>query len=313
MVAPEGPLAQTGPQTSTPANGTATPTPGVGPGELFDFAPTVIRGAWFLVGFAVVLVVGWFLVEPAVSRVVRRRNRNNPTLQDAISRYVRVLVVLVGLVVGAGVAGYANVLTSSALVVAAVTLSIGVAAQAVVGSLVSGLVLVFDPEFSVGNYVEWADGEGTVETITLRVTRVQTPDGALVTVPNTVLTSQPITRPFGRNRYRVVELIGIDYDDDAGRATAILEDAARDLDGVADEPEPEAFVDDLGGDWVTLRAHLWLAHPRRTELFEVRSAYARAIIERFADAGITVNPATKRHLEGAVAVERRDEHGGATE
>ncbi|WP_459192647.1 mechanosensitive ion channel family protein [Halosimplex sp. J119] len=291
-------------QTET-GTGTSTPTPGVGPEELFDFAPTVVRGAWFFLGAIVVLLVGWYLLEPAVSRVVRRRNHNNPTIQDAITRYVRVVVVLLALVVGAGMAGYANVLTSSAIVVAAATLAVGVAAQAVVGSLVSGLVLVFDPEFSVGNYIEWDDGSGTVEAITLRVTRVESPDGALVTVPNTVLTGQPITRPFGRGRYRIVEQVGIDYADDPDEAIDILVGAARGIDAVREDPEPVAFVDELGDDAVLVRTHFWLGETRQPEVADVRSTFAQRVRGRFEDAGITINPAPEQELQGRIGVDER--------
>ncbi|WP_436909848.1 mechanosensitive ion channel family protein [Halosimplex marinum] len=300
MVAPAAPVSR---QAETPTPGTPTPTPGVGPEELVELAPAVVRAAWFLLGAAVVVVVGWFLVEPAVSRAVRRRNRGNPTMQDAITRYVRVFVLVLAAVVGAGMAGLTNVLTGSALVVAAATLAVGVAAQTVVGSLVSGLVLVFDPEFSVGNYIEWEGGEGTVEGITLRVTRVESPDGALVTVPNTVLTSGAITRPFGRDRYRVVERVGVDYGDDPERATAILESAARGLDGVADRPEPVAFVDELGDGVVRLRAHFWLEDARQPEVFEARSAFARRVRRRFDEAGITISPASEHELRGRIAVD----------
>ncbi|MFC7139532.1 mechanosensitive ion channel family protein [Halosimplex aquaticum] len=285
--------------------GTSTPTPGVGPDELFDFAPTVVRIGWFVLGAALVLIVGWYLLEPAVSRVVRRRNRNNPTIHDAITRYVRVFVVLLAIVVGAGMAGLANVLTSSAIVVAAGTLAVGVAAQTVVGSLVSGLVLVFDPEFSVGNYIEWDDGRGTVEAITLRVTRVESPDGALVTVPNTILTGQPITRPFGRGRYRVVERVGIDYADDVDEAKAILVATARDIDAVSADPEPVAFVDELADDAVVLRTHFWLAATGQPEVADVRSRFAQAVRDRFEEAGITISPAPQQELLGRIAVDER--------
>ncbi|WP_415380976.1 mechanosensitive ion channel family protein [Halosimplex sp. TS25] len=295
------------------ATGTPSPTPGVGPDELVDLAPTVVRGAWFLLGTVVVLLVGWYLVEPAISRVVRRRNRNNPTIQDAFTRYVRVLVVLLAVAVGAGVAGYATVLTSSAIVVAAGTLAVGVAAQSVVGSLVSGLVLVFDPEFSVGDYIEWDDGEGTVEAIALRVTRVENPDGALVTVPNTVLTSQPIRRPFGRGRYRVVERVAVDYDADVAAARSVLVDVASDLDAVSADPEPVAFVDELGETAVVVRVLFWLGDVRQAEVDDVRSAYTTAVKSRFEDAGIAISPAPTHELRGRIAVDERGPPGGSDE
>lgn len=282
---------------------TATPTPGVGPAELGDFWPLVIRGAWFLAGFIVTALLGWFVIEPAVSRIVRRRNRDNPTVQEAISRYLRVILLLVAVVIGAGIAGYGRFLSDSALVVAAITLAIGVSGQTVIGSLVSGIVLVMDPEFNIGNYIEWADDGGTIESITLRVTRVRTPDGALVTIPNTVLTSQAITRPYGRKRYRVVEHVGLAYETDVDEALDHFTAAARDIDQILTEPAPSAYVDELGSDAVVVRIHYWIENPRHRDLFKVRSQYARSVKTRLTDAGITISPASKRELLGRIEVD----------
>ena len=82
-----------------------TQTPGLGPAELEDVVPDLVRAAWFVAGLAVVVAVGWFVVEPAISRVVRRRNRGNATLQEAIARYVRLVVVVLGGLLGAVFAG----------------------------------------------------------------------------------------------------------------------------------------------------------------------------------------------------------------
>jgi small-conductance mechanosensitive channel len=94
------------------------------------------------------------VVEPVVARFVRQRNSNNPMIQEAVSRYVRVAVLVVAFFVAAGTAGYGRFIGDSALVIAAGTLAVGVAGRTVIGSVVSGLVLVVDPDFNVGSYIE---------------------------------------------------------------------------------------------------------------------------------------------------------------
>jgi small-conductance mechanosensitive channel len=282
---------------------TPTPAPGVGPAELFDYWPTLLRLGWFLVAFLVVALLGRLLVEPTLDRVVRSRNRNNPRLRDAFSLYFRALVVVIAAVAGATVAGYGRFLGSSALIVGAVTLALGVAGQEVIGSLISGTALVFDPEFNVGNYIEWDGGAGTVRSISLRVTRVETPDGELVTVPNTILTGGAVSRPFGRGDHRVVERIGIGYDDDVDEALRLLEATATDLDATLADPAPRAYVEELGSDAVVLNVHYWIEDPERRDLLDVRSAFAREAKARLDDAGITVSPPSTRDLRGRVEVD----------
>ncbi|WP_284013737.1 mechanosensitive ion channel family protein [Halobaculum litoreum] len=286
---------------------TATGTPGVGPGELADYGPAVVRAAWFLAGFLAVVFVGRLVVEPTVKRAVRRRNRNNPRLRDAVSLYVRVVFVVAGVVVGVGVAGYGRGLGSSALIIGAVTLALGVAGQELIGSLIGGTALVFDPEFNVGDYISWPGGEGTVRSIALRATRVATPNGELVTVPNTVLTNEPITRPFGRGNYRVVDRFAVGYDADVDEAVALFEAAAADLDAVLSEPSPAVYVDELGPDAVRISAHYWIEDPDRSRVFAVRSAYARAVKRRLEAADVEISPPAKREVRGRIDVGGRDD------
>ena len=274
----------------------------LGPDAIAEYWPFVQRVGWFIGAALLVLLPGWYLLVPAVARIVRHRNRNNPTLEQAIARHLRLVVVAIGLAVGTAAAGFSVFLTNSAVVVAAATLALGVAAQSVVGSFVSGTVLVADPEFNVGDYVEWADGEGTIRSITLRVTRVQTPEGELVTIPNDVLTDQEITRPFGHGRFQVIQFVSLSYDDELDDALGRLETAAAELEESLDAPSPKAYVDEFGGDAVVARVHYWIDDPDRRDVFAVRSAYARSVTRRFEEAGLTIAPAAKRDLQGSIEV-----------
>lgn len=275
----------------------------VGP---FSFGPglesQLLRAAAFLVGLLVVVVVGWFVVEPAIARVVRSRNRNNPTLDEAITRYIRLAVLGTGLFVGIRLAGFSGSVGNSALVIAGVTVALGIAGQSVIGSLVSGTALVVDPEFNVGNYIRWDGGEGEVTSITLRVTRVRTPDGGLVTIPNTTLTDDAITRPFERGRCRTTQRVSVAYEADVETALYVLSTVTAGIDGVLDTPEPRIGVEELGDDGVILRVEYWVEDPVRN-LFPTQSAFSRAVLERFDGAGIEISPSPKRDLEGHVRVD----------
>ncbi len=240
-----------------------------------------------------------------VSRLVRRRNRNNPTLEEAITRYVRLVVVVFAVFVGVGVAGFTGFLGNSALVIAAVTVAVGVAGQSVIGSLVSGTALVVDPEFNVGDYIRWAGGEGKVTSITLRVTRVRTLDGGLVTIPNTTLTDEPISRPFEGGNCRTAEHVTVSHKDDIETALYLLSDVAADIDGILADPQPETGIEEFGDDGVVLRVNYWIDDPLEN-LPEVRSAFARTVKDRFERADIHISPSPKRDLEGELSVHHVD-------
>lgn len=277
----------------------------VGFDEVVVWWPILVRIGWFLVGFLVVVSLSRVLIQPALERILRRRNQNNPTLQGAIVLYFRVAALLIALLVGAGVAGYGQIISDSALFLSAVALAIGVAAREVIGSLVSGFALVLDPEFNVGDYIQWSDGEGVVEAIALRITRVKTADGGLVTLPNTILTSEAVTRPFGSENYRVGQQIGLSYESDLDEAVSVMEDVASATTGVLDDPPPTAYVDEFGDDAVSVRIHYWIA-AERGDISAIRSEYRKALKLRLESANLAISPPSQHELSGEFAIEKHE-------
>lgn len=98
----------------------------------------------FITTLLVAYLVARFLIIPPLVRILRARNKNNPTLINALEKYLKVLFVVVALPLAMTAAGFGGIVAGSAVVVAAITLAVGVAGQDVIGNLVSGLFLVAD-------------------------------------------------------------------------------------------------------------------------------------------------------------------------
>ena len=275
-------------------------------GDVFaPYSQVVSEIVVFLVVTGLVYALGRLLVVPVVVRVVRSRNRNNPTLLTATETYLGVALVGIAIVVGLVGAGYGRVFinTDSAILIAALTFGFGIAGQEVFGSLISGFFLVADPDFNVGDWVSWANGEGVVEAVDFRVTRIRTPDNETITVPNTELTTNALTRPFGRDTYRVTERMFIAYSDDVEQALLELQQIAANYEGVMDDPAPQARILDLGADSVTVQAEFWIRDPGRSDVAELESDFRREVKRRFDEQGVTLGPPAGRELSGSVSVD----------
>ena len=261
----------------------------------------------FLAVTLVVYTVGRLLVVPVIVRIVRSRNTNNPTLLTATETYLRVLLVGFAGLVGLIGAGYGDVLvnTDSALLLAALTFAFGVAGQEVFGSLISGFFLVADPDFNVGDWVSWPNGEGVVEAVDFRVTRIRTPNNETITVPNTELTNNTLTRPFGRESFRVTEQVFVAYGGDTEHALLELQQAAANHDRVMDDPAPTSRITNLGPDNITVQAEFWVSDPARGGVADIRSDFRRRVKRRFDEEGIVLGPPSGRELSGSVTVEQR--------
>ena len=139
-----------------------------------------------------------------------------------------------------------------------VGLAIGFGAQALVQDMVSGIFILLEDQYGVGDVVDVGDATGTVEEVQLRVTKLRSIDGTLWFVRNgEILRVGNMSQDFSK----VVLDIGIGYGSDIDEAKAILERVAHEF---ADHPEtqdvletPEVLgVQMLGADSVVIRLTL---------------------------------------------------------
>lgn len=292
--------------------GSVTPT-STSQGEvevlISQYQAWITKTGIFLGTMFAVYVVGRLLLVPPFVEAARRRNPNNPTLVDALRQYLQVAVVVIGVPLATAAAGFGDVVAGSAVVVAAVTLALGVAGQDVIGNLVSGIFLVADPEFNVDDFIAWGDQMGTVERINLRATKVRSIAGEVVTVPNTDLATSSIRHPFARDRYRLTLSLAVGYEDDFDRVSEVICDVVTDDDRVLDDPGPSVYVTGLGDDGVELDVYLWVDSPPSTNLDAVRTTVATTVKDRLLAEGFSVAPASQREISGSVEVRGGDDPG----
>ncbi len=127
---------------------------------------------------------------------------------------------------------------------------LGFGAQSLVKDLISGLFIVFEDQYGVGDSVDLGQAEGVVESVGLRVTQVRDLEGTLWFVRN-----GEIMRVGNQSQgwARAVIDVAIEYQTDISLAQDALAKAAKSIDGKA-VGEPEIWgIHTLSGDQVVLR------------------------------------------------------------
>lgn len=127
---------------------------------------------------------------------------------------------------------------------------LGFGAQSLVKDLISGLFIVFEDQYGVGDSVDLGQAEGVVESVGLRVTQVRDLEGTLWFVRN-----GEIMRVGNQSQgwARAVIDVAIEYQTDITLAQEALSRAAKSIDGKA-LGEPEIWgINALSGDQVVLR------------------------------------------------------------
>jgi small conductance mechanosensitive channel len=119
--------------------------------------------------------------------------------------------------------GFGN-LMSNLLVTAGIgSVAIGFGAQSLVKDVVTGFFMMFENQFSVGDYVRVDDIEGTVEATAMRVTYLRTPKGEQVIIPNGSISR---IRNYARGTALALVNISTPYDADTKKMMQIILQAA---------------------------------------------------------------------------------------
>ncbi len=226
-----------------------------------------------LMGALVLLVVGWWIagrVERALRGVLGRQNHIDAMLcgvMASLARYAILIVVLVA------VLGQLGIQTTSILAaLGAIGLAIGLALQGTLSNIAAGLMLLWLRPFRVGDYIDTGSVAGTVTSVGLFASELNSWDGIYQFVPNSELWNKRIVN-YSRLPTRLVDLaFGVSYEDDLAKGQEVLRAIAGEDDRIAADPAPQTFVDSLGDSAVVLRLRVWAATsdywPVRRELTE---------------------------------------------
>ncbi|HET7323424.1 MAG TPA: mechanosensitive ion channel family protein [Halococcus sp.] len=258
----------------------------------FSFVFKLVR---FVVAFVVIYLLGRVSVVPLSERLLRQNNRITPTVRQPLLRTVHVGVYFLAFFGGLFFARLQGLLAVTGGFAAALTLAVGFASRDVLGNLVSGLFIITDPKYNIGDWIEWIDentntGEGIIEDISFRRTRVRTITNELITVPNTTLANATVTNHDIRDPLRIKCEFGVEYGGDIDTIRDILIEEAEANPTVLTKPEPTALVETVTAAGIDFISLFWIENPSWQKYLSVRSAYFQAVKERFDREGIEMSP-----------------------
>ncbi|MFB6129702.1 MAG: mechanosensitive ion channel family protein [Salinigranum sp.] len=269
----------------TTVAGALAGTSGVVPGNTLGFA---VRLVVFVVLSGIIYAAERIAVEPVLRRLLD--SLFDPTLRQTVQQLTRGTVLVLGIVVAFYASGLGTFVDVTGPFVAALTLAVGFASRDTLNNLVSGVFIVADRRFGVGDWIEWNDTTGVIEDISFRVTRVRTFDNELVTVPNSVLATSPVTNAIEPGMLRISTEFRIDIDADVADARRILLDAAAAEEEILEDPAPTVRVVDVNDERMELQSRVWIGDPSRSDFVRVRSEYLTRVKEGFQGAGIDLPP-----------------------
>ena len=231
-----------------------------------------------------ILVAGFILIRLIVVLVrrltSRRFSRQSRMVMDKMITYsgMTVLIIIVLAELGVNLAA----LLGAAGVVG---IALGVASQKSLGNMVSGIFLLSERPFEVGDVVNVDNVTGIVQDVDLLALKVRTFDNRMVRVPNETLISSTVINITRYPLRRMDFHLSVSYGDDLDRVEEVLKQVATDNPLVLDEPEPLFLFREYGASGLELLLGVWFL---KDNYVEVKNSVFRGIYAGLRDAGYTI-------------------------
>ena len=227
---------------------------------------------WQVLGAILIFVIGRWIVKAIIGLMGRamKKREFDELIVSFLTKILYVVLLLCVVLIAIDYLGIA--VTPLIAVLGGAALAIGLALQSSLSNFASGLMLVGFRPFATGNFVEAGGVSGTVQSVGIFQTKLTTPDNRHVIVPNSEITSQPITNYSAFDTRRIDLVIGVSYDDDLKKAREVIGRVIEAHDKVLDDPEPTIMVLDLADSSVNFAVRPWVNTsdywPTRGELLE---------------------------------------------
>ena len=238
-----------------------------------------------LLSAAVALLICLIVIRILVRLTNRllKKSKLDPQVQNYAIKGLKLLAYIITAIIVVDSSG----IPSSSLVALLSVGSLGVtlAAEDILGNLAGGLVILTSRPFAIGDYIETSGTSGTVREITLNHTKLLTPDGLTVMLPNKTLSTSQMTNYTSLGRRRVSQKVGVSYDAPTETVKQACLRAVEMTDKILDDPAPSVYLTAYGKSAIEYTVYCWAA---AVDHWDAQIRLGEHLREAFAEYGVEI-------------------------
>jgi small-conductance mechanosensitive channel len=227
--------------------------------------PNLVVAIALLFVFAVIAKIAAHLMSRILHRIFESKQ-----IADLLTAIFRVIVFVAGVFIALDFLGLTGTVTSLLAGAGIVGLAIGFAFQDMTENLIAGIAMGIRKPFKIGDVIEADKVFGTVQSINLRNTLVETFSGQIEVIPNKILFRNIVTNYTTTGSRRIEVPVGISYADDVMHASDVIKAAISEQDFVIQNTEVEVFAEGFGDSSVNLLVWFWIRYPGQVGFMQAR-------------------------------------------
>lgn len=225
---------------------------------LLNFVNTYVVGFGLNLIFAlIVLLIGFKLTGFAIKYTQKTKwfSKLDVNVQSFCANLFSVLLKIIVVIIVVEIIGIPSASLIAVLGTAGV--AIGLALQGGLSNIAGGVIIMFCRPFHVGDFIITSSGSGVVQDIGIYYTKLTTGDNQDIVIPNSILTSNPVTNLSTHETRRLDFDFTVAYSTDLDLARKVLLATAKNNDLVLTDPAPAVFVAAHGDSAITLKLRVW--------------------------------------------------------
>lgn len=223
-----------------------------------NFEPETVRatakaGIWSVIFYLLWYNLGYFMDK------MLKDYGFNASIEQLLHNLMSVLLIMLWLASVMSQFGFDIVSVVAGLGIAGI--AVGFAAQSTLANFISGINILVEQSFQVGDWVCINNKEGKVVQIALRTTQILTRDNTTVIIPNSTVASAEVVNLTSKNLIRFDIEVRISLESDIELAREIILGTVTQAKEILERPAPTATVERIGDFGAFIIVRFWVNPP----------------------------------------------------
>ncbi|NOR84465.1 MAG: mechanosensitive ion channel [Ardenticatenales bacterium] len=272
--------------------------------SVLGLAPLLWASAivWRTIALVLVWTAAWVLVRyfsqwiKAADEQIEGIDIGSRDLKT-LDRLLDYVFIIVAAIISMAILEITPLLYSALTAAGVIGIIIGFAVKDVASNFISGILIMIDRPFVVGDTIMIKDYSGTVKRISLRSTELVTFDGPIVTIPNSAVATEPTTNYTLSRHRRVLFTVSVLCTTDLNLAIETIQSVLEAEERLLPEKPPSILIGEIRDSAVDIQV---IAYTRKEDVFAAQSDLKREIVASFSRHGVDLAVPLRMNLSPVV-------------